>query len=122
MNTQIAILEQVLRDLYVTFEADPDVEWCITFEVPGSEVWLQLMGNTLNLHWPFDKRRAFELSQKALQALPHCALVEVEPWKFATYAIERPPVAQMAALLDRLFREVYHLDDDYRFTFDIQQL
>ena len=120
--SQIAILEQILRDLYVTFEADPNVDWCLTFEVPGRDVWLEFTRRLLNMAWPFDSDAAYDLARGALQSLPECVLAEVEAGSFATYWFELPSVEQMAAIIDRLFVEVYQLEADYQFTFEVKQL
>lgn len=109
---QRATIRDTLQTLYDGLEGNSDL--CATFEIPPGKIWVQVVIDSLNIAWPFDKAAAKVLEKDLAWKLPKADIVSEEDDVFVTFEIELPSVSVMADVLDWLFSDVYKLPYDYQ--------
>lgn len=110
--SQLALIEAAVREID---NAGPDDAFG-TLEVEGrAEHWVQYLPSNINAAYPFKGEPHVLLAE-----LPFDAMIEWEAEGFLAVVLERPP-EQVAAWIDRYFREVLGAKADYKLTWKREQ-
>ncbi len=110
--SQLALIEAAVREINGAGSDDAFG----TFEVEGEpNLWLQYVPGNINAAYLF--RQAPEV---ALVELPFDGMIEWRPEEFLAVELAKPP-EQIAAWIDRYFRDVLNCRDDYQLTWKREQ-
>lgn len=110
--TQLALIEAAVREINGAGKDDAFG----TFEVQGEpNLWLQYLPGNINAAFPYK-----QLPEVILAALPFDAMIEWKPEEFLAVVLTKPP-EQLAAWMDRYFREVLNCRADYQLTWTREQ-
>jgi len=119
---QKAAVRTALQEFYDTLQKD-ESDWCLTFEVPPGELWVQVVRDSLNIAWPFDEAAAGTVQRDLGWKLSQSPkILFIDPGVVVTFGIELPSPDVMADVLDWLFAEVYRLPYDYQVKSRVESL
>ncbi len=114
---QIAAIRPAIREVY---EAPTD-DWCATFEIPGTEHWVQVVRGTLNASFPHASDPFAHFSQ-LVSVLPELTLTDWEAHTYATFSHGECSYRDIAKAVDAaLLMLVGDHADDYKIDVSMQQ-
>ncbi len=95
---QIAVFRPVIAEVYDA----PSDDWCATFEIPGTELWVQVMRHVLNASYPHqdDPRQRFA---PLATLFPDLDVTDWEAGTFATFAHGQGTADEIAMAVDAMF-------------------
>jgi len=106
MTSTLALIEAAVREI----DAGEHDSFG-TLEVPGAaDRWVQYMPGNVNAVYPFTDAPEARLGELAFDDM-----IEWKPGEFLAVELFRPP-EQLAAWIDRYFREVLGCAPDYKLT------
>ncbi|MBN1178361.1 MAG: hypothetical protein JXD18_04065 [Anaerolineae bacterium] len=114
---QIEKIELALEELFDGISEGEDL--CASFEIPGSEEWVQLTARELNIFWPYDEEDLHDLEEEMKDIFSRCKLTEFEEGVSATFEIELLELEDMADIVDWVFTEVLEVAEDYQLDIDV---
>ncbi len=115
---QIAAIRPAIADVYDA----PTDDWCATFEIPGTEHWVQAVRGTLNVYYPYADDPIDRFSRLA-SALPDVRLTDWEAESYATFSHGECSHRDLASAVDALFLELLGNESaDYNIDVSMQQL
>lgn len=112
-----------IRPAIVELEEAPAAEdWCATFEVPGTGLWVQVVLGTLNFSYPYADNPGARLRDLGFAA-PGLEPTGWQPGKYATFSHAPLPSQDLAKLVDRLFVELLGCDhQSYEIDVSLERL
>ena len=96
---QVAAMQPAVVEIY---SAPTSEDWCATFEVPGTEHWVQVVRNMLNANCPYDDDPQ-EPFAPAMSLLPDAELTSWEAGTFATFSHGDCAPYDIARAVDAVF-------------------
>ena len=112
MNETLALIEAAVREIDGAGAEDAFG----TFEVENEpNLWLQYLPGNINAAYPFK-----QAPEAMLAELTFDGMIEWKPEEFVAVELIRPP-RQLAAWIDRYFREILSCSPDYALTWRREQ-
>jgi hypothetical protein len=104
---------------------DPENNWCVTFEArdsttKGPPFWLQLQSGTLNMQYLDEDEPIRRLTEEVSGFPQDFTLIAWDLALYATFQVPQQFSSQLPALIDRIMREYFALQPDYKISHRVE--
>ena len=100
-------------------ELEEDEDLCLTFQAIGTDQWIQVLSDSLNLYWTPELGPALSYQQELHKHFPKCSLLRCDENCVAFWMIEWPKLPELAVAIHRIFTQLFRVAKDDSLEYEL---